>query len=272
MPEIWWISVVLPAPFGPMMACNSPGSNREADVVGDDERAVSFAQVAQLEQRLSHGRLAASRPMMPPRANSTIRIRSGPKTIFQFSTSRARMSSCSRKPKVMQDFRQEFLQQEEGGRPDDGAMQRAEAAEHDHEDQLAGALPGHVGRADELGLVGEQAAGKPRHHAADRIGGELIAERMEADGFHPDAGSPRVPRRTRPNREATIDPRRARSMARRQTKRQPSRRRHRSSSRAVPGDAAARRQASCRHRRHRMASDVARKNSIWPKARVIMMK
>ena len=25
-PEIWWISVVLPAPFGPMMACVSPGS------------------------------------------------------------------------------------------------------------------------------------------------------------------------------------------------------------------------------------------------------
>ncbi len=22
-PEIWWISVVLPAPFGPMMACSS---------------------------------------------------------------------------------------------------------------------------------------------------------------------------------------------------------------------------------------------------------
>ena len=25
-PEIWWISVVLPAPFGPMIACSSPGA------------------------------------------------------------------------------------------------------------------------------------------------------------------------------------------------------------------------------------------------------
>ena len=25
-PEIWWMSVVLPAPFGPMMACVSPAS------------------------------------------------------------------------------------------------------------------------------------------------------------------------------------------------------------------------------------------------------
>jgi hypothetical protein len=26
MPDSWWMSVVLPAPFGPMTACSSPGS------------------------------------------------------------------------------------------------------------------------------------------------------------------------------------------------------------------------------------------------------
>ena len=38
------------------------GLNGEADVVGDDESAVSLPQVAQLEQGLSHGAASAAGP------------------------------------------------------------------------------------------------------------------------------------------------------------------------------------------------------------------
>src|SRR3712207_8993467 len=54
-------------------------------------------------------------------------------------------------------------------------------SEDHHEDELAGSLPGHIGRAHELGLVGEEKARQPRHHAGDHIGSELIAEGVEAD-------------------------------------------------------------------------------------------
>jgi hypothetical protein len=81
--------------------------------------------------------------------------------------------------------RQQFRQQAEHRGADDGAVQRADAAEHDDEDQVSGALPGGVGRADELRLVGEQAAGHAGDHAGDDVGGELVAVRREADRLHP---------------------------------------------------------------------------------------
>src|ERR1700683_101797 len=49
--------------------------------------------------------------------------------------------------------RQPCLGEEIDGSADDGAVERADAAEDHHDDQLAGLLPGHVGRRDELGRI-----------------------------------------------------------------------------------------------------------------------
>ena len=50
-PEIWLISVVLPAPFGPMMACNSPGATSSVTIVGHGKPAEAFAQVLEAQDR-----------------------------------------------------------------------------------------------------------------------------------------------------------------------------------------------------------------------------
>ena len=79
-----------------------------------------------------------------------------------------------------------------------------DAAEHHHDDQFARALPRHVGRADELGRVGEQEAGKPANRAGDHIGDELEAVDVEADRFAMRDADFRARRETtRPKREAT---------------------------------------------------------------------
>ena len=191
MPEIWLISVVLPAPFGPITACSSPGIDVERDVVGDDKAAEALAQVVEAQHGSATASLrASSRPMptRPPRANSTTSTSSGPKITFQ----------CSVTPD------EPFLQQQEGRRADDRAVQRADAAEHDHEDQFARALPGHVGGADELGLrwrAGSRTARRAcrrshrRRAESGRTSKPIAAMRI---------GFSRAPRNTRPKREATM--------------------------------------------------------------------
>jgi hypothetical protein len=67
IPESWWMSVVLPAPLGPMMACSSPGSTSRRDVVGDPQGAVGLAQILHLKQRLSHGGPGGKRARRSPR-------------------------------------------------------------------------------------------------------------------------------------------------------------------------------------------------------------
>ena len=97
-PEIWSISVVLPAPFGPMSACNSPARDVERDVVGDRQRAEALAQARRAAAAARSRRASAAAPSRrPPRANSTTRISSGPKISRQ----------CSR------EAGQRFLQQAE---------------------------------------------------------------------------------------------------------------------------------------------------------------
>jgi hypothetical protein len=119
--------------------------------------------------------------MMPPLTNSTIRMSRGPNTIFQFSARCALVSSARKKLTACRI----------SGR-NSSRMQRAEPAEHHHEDQLARALPRHEGRADELRLIGQEATGETRHHAADHIGGELKSEGLEPDGFHARGVFPRA--------------------------------------------------------------------------------
>src|SRR6202161_403100 len=71
------------------------------------------------------------------------------------------------------------------GGADNGAVQRAEAAENDHHDQFAGLLPRHVGRAYEFSRVGEQKSGQAAESAGDDVGDELKAANSEADSRHP---------------------------------------------------------------------------------------
>ena len=60
-PASWPMSVVLPAPFGPMIACVSPWRTSSVDPVGRAQRAERLAQAVDVEQRVTHrGRLPAA--------------------------------------------------------------------------------------------------------------------------------------------------------------------------------------------------------------------
>jgi hypothetical protein len=61
-PVSWPISVVLPAPFGPMIACNSPGRHIEMDIVGGDDAAETLGESPRLR--------AACQLTAPPRQNA----------------------------------------------------------------------------------------------------------------------------------------------------------------------------------------------------------
>ena len=105
---------------------------------------------------------------MPPRPNSTISSSSGPMISAQYSVTCDRNSSSTQ----IDD------------RADHRAEQRAHAAEDHHHHEIAGAGPVHHGRADEIGVVGEQRAGEPAHRARDDEADEPVARGGKADRLH----------------------------------------------------------------------------------------
>ena len=106
--------------------------------------------------------------MMPPRANSTISSSSGPMISAQYSVNCDKTSSSSRKTIV----------------PITGTEQRAHAAEDHHHHEVAGAGPVHHGRADEVGVVGEQRAGEAADGAGDDEADQPVAVGVKADRLH----------------------------------------------------------------------------------------
>ena len=105
---------------------------------------------------------------MPPRANSTISSSSGPMISAQYSV------NCD----------SSFFQQQKHDGADHRAEQRAHAAEHHHHHEFAGAGPVHHGRADEVGIVGEQRAGEAADGAGDDEADQPIAVGVKADRLH----------------------------------------------------------------------------------------
>ena len=129
------------------------GRDVEGDVVGDDEAAETLAQAVEAQDRLSHGG-------RPP--NSRAELRAKPDQ----AAAREQHDQHQQRPEdelpVFGQARQPFLDQDEGERADDRAVQPADAAEQHHDDQFARALPRHVGGTDEIGRVGEQKARRAR--------------------------------------------------------------------------------------------------------------
>src|SRR4051794_18596947 len=111
-PVSWLISVVLPAPLGPMMACNSPGTT-------------------------SSDRLSVAR--IPPKRRTRFSTRSKESTTAEppeqahDAAAREQHDQQQQRPHdqrpVFRELRQHFLQHQKEDRTDDRAEQRAHAAE-----------------------------------------------------------------------------------------------------------------------------------------------
>src|SRR5437868_856050 len=166
-PVSWLISVVLPAPFGPMIACSSPCATS----------SVTWSVATMPPKRLTRfsTRSSGSATGKPPdKADDA-----APPEQHDQEQQRAH----DKRP-VFRHLRQKLFQQQKHDRPDHRAEHRAHAAEDDHDHEIAGTGPVHRRRADEVGIVREQRAGQTAHHAGNDEAGKPVAVRRKPDRLH----------------------------------------------------------------------------------------
>src|SRR5215831_6710844 len=166
-PASWPISVVLPAPFGPMIACSSPGGT---------ESAIASEATTPPKRLL--------RPSICKSASATAHPSE------QAVNAAAREQDDQQKQRteddlpVFGDAREHLFQHQQRHRADDRPEHRPHTPEHGHDDEIAGARPVHQRRADEVGMVREQRAGEPAKHAREYERQELVAIGRESDRPH----------------------------------------------------------------------------------------
>ena len=84
-PEIMLKNVVLPAPFGPMMARSSPFADGQRDVLDRDQAAECFDDVADFQHGAHVAPRRCSMPSRPRGKNSTTSTKIRPTKLIQFT-------------------------------------------------------------------------------------------------------------------------------------------------------------------------------------------
>src|SRR5580700_3640421 len=138
-PISWLISVVLPAPFGPMIACSSPGA------ISSERLSVATMPPNRLTRFSTRSKGSATGKPPDQTHNAA-----APEQHDQ-----EQERPHDHRP-VFGDLRQEFFQYEIDDGADYGAEQRSHAAENDHDQEVAGASPIHHGRADEISIARQE--------------------------------------------------------------------------------------------------------------------
>src|SRR4051812_41655404 len=169
-PEIWLIKVVLPAPFGPITACSSPGitSSVTSSVTRKPPKFLARFSMRSTGSATNH----------PPQP-----LRHADQPAAREYRDQHQQRSKDHLP-VLGQAGEPLLSEQERGRADDRAIERAHATEDHDDEEVAGALPRHVGGTDEVGRVPKQESREPRNHTGDHIHDELEAVDFEADGTH----------------------------------------------------------------------------------------
>src|SRR5881628_3238869 len=161
-PASWPISVVLPAPFGPMIACVSPSSTSRStrSVARRPPKLLLRPRTA-----ISGSAIARDQPEQAPLGEEDHDDEEGPQDDLP----------------VLRQGGEHVFEAEEHDRTEDGPEQRAHPAQDDHEHDLAGPGPVHEVRGEVLRLVREQRAREAARAPREDEGGELVAERREPD-------------------------------------------------------------------------------------------
>ena len=169
------MSVVLPAPFGPISACRAPCGNDSATSLAAlnapkcfDRPAVESAGVTAALPAGDHA-AAASAPRMPPRANITTVTSSRPSQNCQYTGLR---------------LGQVVVRDHEDRGADEPAVEAPGAAEHQHDHQVGRAREAEHVEADELRGLRKQAAGHTGHRGADRVDRDQATRHRRADRRH----------------------------------------------------------------------------------------
>src|SRR5499426_4473269 len=180
-PVSWAISVVFPAPLGPMTACSSlrgTSSEMASEATTPPKRLVR-ASICSSGSATAHLRI---RPAAEPRPQG--------RRLEQAVDAATREQHYQQQQRTQNDLpvfgktRERLLEHQQRHRADQRPERGAHAAEHHHDDQVAGPRPVHHGRADEVGVVGEQRAGKAAQGSGDDEAGQAVAEGREADRLH----------------------------------------------------------------------------------------
>src|SRR5688572_3777388 len=159
-PANWPISVVLPAPFGPIMACSSPdGTARtmSSDAMTPPKRLV--------------------RPLISRRASGTAQPSDHAIDAASREQDDAQQHRTQNDLPIFRDAGQDLFKYQQCNGAHDRTQHGSHAAQHSHNDEIAGAGPMHHGRADEIGVIGEQDAGQAADRSGDHEADEAIAER-----------------------------------------------------------------------------------------------
>src|SRR5213078_296658 len=166
-PASWPISVVLPAPLGPMSACVSPSSTSRStrSVARRPPKLLLSPRIATSGSAIARD-LSRQEPEQAAFGEEHHPDQEGPQDDLP----------------VLGHRGQHVLETEEHDRADHRPDQRAHPAEDHHEHDLAGPGPVHEVRGEVLRLVREERAGEAARAAREDEGGELVAEGREADG------------------------------------------------------------------------------------------
>src|ERR1700742_5324810 len=173
-PESCAISVVLPAPFGPITACNSPcGISKTTSSVATmpPKRLASFSTWSRASA-MTHLRVGFCAILCGEHCAD---LAEHPVD----AAARVQHSEQQHRPEddlpIFGYAGQRLLQQQQRDGAEHRACDRAHAAEHHHDDEIARTRPIHHRGADEIGVVGEQRAREPAQRAGDDESGELVA-------------------------------------------------------------------------------------------------
>src|SRR5258708_1337682 len=157
VPVSWLTSVVLPAPLGPIRAWISPGRT------SIDTESVATSP----PKRLTRCRVESS-------GSTIVASEKGIDTAFGIERHQHQHRAEHDLPVFtpalggnVHQWLKRYLETEDREGAPRGPQQRAHAAEHDHDDEIARLPPRHHGGRDIGAFVGEQDAGQPAEGAGD---------------------------------------------------------------------------------------------------------
>src|SRR5260370_18743062 len=160
LPASWPMKVVLPAPFGPMMACVSPLRTSR-----------SMPSVARSAPKL----------FVSARTSSIGLVEDAGEAAAEEDDAKDQCRAHQHLPVLDPVLRlqpeqrlDDFLAEEERKRADHRPRGGRHAAEDHHEHQVAGLLPGHEARRDVVGVIAVERAGEPAHGAGDDERSEAV--------------------------------------------------------------------------------------------------
>src|SRR6266705_5000932 len=163
LPASWPISVVLPAPFGPMIACVSPSSTSR-----------STLSLASSAPKL------LMRPRTSSRALFILAEEQSRETLLEEKHRQHQQRTQDQLP-VLGPARERVFEEQQRERAQHRSGDASDAPEDHHEHELARARPVHELGRQVRGVVDEQRACEPAHRARNYERREPVWVRREAD-------------------------------------------------------------------------------------------